>query len=177
VLEKRAAQPLKVAVHHYYTKEIAMKTFAAVVAAVALVMVSFAVHGVTRGTPAEARAMLQKATDHYKSVGRKQALSDFTAGKPPFRDRDLYVVCVAADHTTAANGGFPTYVGTSVDVLVDAKGHQLGKALWDAATKNPEGSIEYPMINPATGKMESKTTFYSRVADDLLCGVGAYSAH
>jgi hypothetical protein len=110
-------------------------------------------------------------------VGRKQALSDFTAGKAPFRDRDLYVFCVAGDHTIAANGGFPTYVGTSADVLVDVKGHALGKALWDAAAKNPEGSIEYAMINPATGKMESKTTFYTRVADDLLCGVGAYSAH
>jgi len=154
-----------------------MKRFAAVVAAVALVVVSSATYAVTRGTPAEARAMLQKATDHYKSVGRKQALSDFTAGKPPFRDRDLYVFCMDANHASAASGGFPTYVGTSVDAFVDAKGHQLGKSLWDAATKNPEGSIEYPMINPATGKMEFKTTFYSKVADDLLCGVGAYSAN
>jgi cytochrome c len=168
---------LRAAVQPYYTKGIAMKRFTAVVAAVALVVVSSAAHGVTRGTLAEARAMLQQAADHYKSVGRKQALSDFTAGKAPFRDRDLYVICVAADHTLAASGGFPTYVGTSTDVLVDAKGRQLGKALWDAATKIPEGSIEYPMINPATGKMESKTTFYTIVADDLLCGVGAYSSH
>ncbi len=153
-----------------------MKRITAVVAAVALVMVSSAASGITRGTLAEARAMLQKAADHYKSVGRKQALADFTAGKAPFRDRDLYVFCMDANHTSAANGGFPTYVGTSVDAFVDAKGHQLGKALWDAAAKSPEGSIEYPMFNPATGKMESKTTFYSKVADDLLCGVGAYSA-
>jgi hypothetical protein len=31
------------------------------------------------------------------------------------------------------------------------------------------------MLNPATRKVELKTTFYSRVADDLLSGVGAYS--
>lgn len=47
-----------------------------------------------RGTPVEARAMLMKAIAHYKAVGRKQALADFTAQKPPFRDRDLYIVCV-----------------------------------------------------------------------------------
>lgn len=132
-------------------------------------------HAANRGTPAEARDMLHKAVDHFKSAGRKQALTDFTTGKTPFRDRDLYVVCIAADHTVAANGAFPSYVGTSADALVDAKGNPLGKALWDAAGKNPKGSIQYPMLNPATRKLEDKTTFYSKVADDLLCGVGAYS--
>lgn len=58
---------------------------------------------------------------------------------------------------------------------MDAKGNPLGKALWSAAAKNPAGSIQYPMFNPATGKVELKTTYYSKAADDLLCGVGAYS--
>jgi len=153
-----------------------MKRSTLLVLTAALALTGPAVYGATRGTPAEAKAMLQKATDHYKAVGRQQALADFTAGKAPFRDRDLYVVCIAADHTIAANGGFPRYVGTSADALRDAKGTPLGKALWDAATRNPEGSIAYPMINPTTGTMESKTTFYAKIADDLLCGVGAYSA-
>jgi hypothetical protein len=64
---------------------------------------------VDRGTPPEAKAMLQKALEHYKSVGRKQALADFTAKKAPFGDRDLYVVCIGPDHTMVANGGFPAY--------------------------------------------------------------------
>ena len=42
----------------------------------------------TRGTSAEAKAMLQKAIGHFKSAGRQQALADFTAGKPPFHDRE-----------------------------------------------------------------------------------------
>jgi cytochrome c len=118
--------------------------------------------------------MLRKAVDHYNAVGRKQAFADFTAGKAPFRDRDLYVVCMASDHTVVANGAFPSYVGTSADALVDAKGRPLGKAFWDAAAKNVEGSVGYPMLNPVTGKIEEKTMFYSKLADDLLCGVGAY---
>src|SRR5262245_2823457 len=64
-----------------------------------------------RGTPAEAKAMLQKAIAHYKEVGRKQALADFNAKKPPFGDRDLYVFCIGRDLTIVANGGFPQYVG------------------------------------------------------------------
>src|SRR5262249_50633554 len=46
-----------------------------------------------RGTPAEAKAMLEKAVEHYKSVGRTQAFADFNAKKAPFFDRDLYVFC------------------------------------------------------------------------------------
>jgi cytochrome c len=129
-----------------------------------------------RGTPAEAKAMLQKAVEHYGSAGRAAALEDFTAGKAPFRDRDLYVVCVSADHKIAANGGYPTYVGRSADEFVDAKGAPLGKAQWDAANRSASGSIEYPLVNPMTGKLEDKTLFYQKVADDLLCGVGAFSA-
>ena len=129
-----------------------------------------------RGTPTEANAMLDAAVDHFKAVGRDRALADFTAGKAPFRDRDLSVFCVDAKHTVVANGGYPDHVGSSADDLVDAKGSPLGKALWDAARKNPSGSISYPHVNPVTKKPEDKTAFYSKVADDLLCGVGAYSA-
>ena len=129
-----------------------------------------------RGTPAEAKAMLDKAVEHFRTAGREVALGDFTAGRAPYRDRDLYVVCVNSRHTIVANGGYPTFVGSSADALVDANGTPLGKALWDAAGKNPSGSVTYPHVNPVTKKVEEKTTFYSKVADDLLCGVGAYAA-
>ena len=78
-----------------------------------LLLLPFATASITsgfaadRGTPAEAQAMLQKAVAHYKAVGRKQALADFTTKKAPFGDRDLYVVCIGPDHTVTANGGFP----------------------------------------------------------------------
>src|SRR5262249_24183677 len=86
-----------------------------------------------RGSPAEAKAMLQKVVAHYKSVGRKQALEDFTAKKPPFGDRDLYVVCLGANHLITANGGFPQYVGFSADAWKDADGKSVGKQGWDIA--------------------------------------------
>ena len=75
-----------------------------------------------RGTPGEAEAMLKNAVEHYGSAGREQALADFTARKPPFGDRDLYVFCLdptatcllrtAHSHNTLADqltsGGMPT---------------------------------------------------------------------
>jgi len=130
--------------------------------------------GTGRGTPAEAKAMLQQAIDHYNSVGRKQALADFTAKKSPFADRDLYVACIGPDHVETANGGYPSLVGTSADAQKDADGKPLGKTIWDAASSQGEGSVEYRWYSPVSGKIERKIFFVQKVGDDA-CGVGAYN--
>ena len=127
-----------------------------------------------RGKPAEAKAMLQQAVDHYNSVGRKQALADFTGKKPPFVDRDLYVACIGPDHTIIANGGFPYLVGTSVDAWKDADGKPLGRTSFDIASSKGEGSVAYRWYNPVSGKLEPKVLFVQKVGDDV-CGVGAYN--
>ena len=125
-----------------------------------------------RGTPGEAKAMLEKAVAHYKAVGRKQALADFNARKAPFGDRDLYVFCIGPDRIEVANGGFPSYVGMSADAIKDAKGNAVGKAILDTASKG-EGSVEYLWLNPVSHKTEAKISFVEKVGDDV-CGVGAY---
>lgn len=127
-----------------------------------------------RGTPAEAKAMLQKAVAHYVGVGRKQALADFTAGKSPFRDRDLYVVCISIDHRVSASGGFPQYVGMTSDVLKDASSKPLGRAIVDSVSAKKEGTVSYLMTNPLTGNTEPKVLFVEKLSDDV-CGVGAYT--
>lgn len=141
---------------------------------VTLAILGLAAAAASRGTPDEAKAMLAKAVAHYKSAGRAQALKDFNAGKAPFRDRDLYVFCIAPDGVTLANGGFPQYVGTSVNTLKDAEGKPLGKRLIDSAEKG-SGSVEYMWLNPVTKKTEWKVSFTAKAGSDI-CGVGAYEA-
>jgi len=126
-----------------------------------------------RGTPEEAKTMLQKAVAHYKAVGRVRAIADFNAKKAPFFDRDLYVFCIGPNLKISANGGFPSYVGRPVDDLKDAEGNPIGKPLLDAATSAAEGSVQYRWLNPATQKVESKISFVQKVGDDI-CSVGAY---
>jgi hypothetical protein len=127
-----------------------------------------------RGTPDDARAMLQKAVDHYNSVGREQALADFTGRLAPFFDRDLYVVCMGSDHVETANGGFPQYVGTSADLLKDTNGNPLGKTTWDNASTSAVNSVNYLWTNPVSGQTEPKTLFFQKVVTDV-CGVGVYN--
>jgi len=128
----------------------------------------------TRGTPAEARAMLAKAVERYRAAGRTQAFADFNAGKAPFKDRDLYVFCIGMDGITHANGGFPRYVGTSVNLITDAEGHPLGQRLIESVKGKEHGEVHYHWINPVTHKAEPKTAFTVKLGDDV-CGVGAYS--
>jgi hypothetical protein len=128
-----------------------------------------------RGTPDEAKAMLQKAVEHYQAVGRKQALADFTGKKAPFADRDLYVFCLGSNSSNlTAHGAFPQYVGLSVDVWKDADGKPLGKAIQNAAHASDEGSIQYRMTNPLSGSIEPKISFWKNLGEDV-CGVGAYN--
>lgn len=127
-----------------------------------------------RGTPTEAKAMLQKAVAHYSAVGRTQALADFTAGKSPFRDRDLYVVCISNDHRVSASGGFPHYVGMMSDVLKDASSRPLGRAIVESVSTKSQGTVSYLMTNPLTGDTEPKLLFAETIGEDV-CGVGAYN--
>ena len=126
-----------------------------------------------RGTPTEAKALLQKAVQHYLAVGRLQALADFTGKKAPFVYRDLYVFCIGPNRIISANGGFPAFVGTSVEALRDAEGKPLGSAIWDIAATKGQGSVQYRWINPVSGKTEPKISFFQKVGNDV-CGVGAY---
>jgi hypothetical protein len=127
-----------------------------------------------RGTPSEAKAMLAKAIAHYRTVGRKQAFADFTGKKAPFGDRDLYVFCIGPDRVIVANGGYPSFVGSSADILKDADGKPLGKALLDAGSREGGGSVEYAHINPVSHLPESKVAFVQKAREDV-CGVGAYN--
>ena len=125
-----------------------------------------------RATPAEAKALLQKAIAHYKSVGRQQALADFTARKAPFGDRGLYVVCFDPKHTMVANGGHPKDIGTSGDTLRDVNGKSVAQAGWDAA--DSEGVVRYRWFNPVTRNLEMKTAFFAKAGEDV-CSVGVYA--
>jgi cytochrome c len=127
-----------------------------------------------RGTPDEAKTMLQRAVDHYNSVGRDHALADFNAGTAPFIDRDLYVACIGPGGIITANGGFPQYVGLSADVIKDADGNPVGTTIWNDGSQNNEGSITFLWINPVSNQIEPKIFFYQKVGSDV-CGVGAYN--
>jgi hypothetical protein len=147
-----------------------MRALAAAVAVAA----ATATQAAERGTVAEAKAMLARAVERYRSLGRGQALAAFTAKKAPFGERDLYVVCIDEARQIVANGGHPHHVGTSADLVKDLDGRPLGRTAWEAVERTGEGSVEYRLPNPMNRQVELKTTFFHRMEAGVLCGVGAF---
>ena len=126
-------------------------------------------------TPADAKAMLERAVAFYKEHGRKAALDAFNRNQPPFSDRGLYVFCIGPDKRLVADGEFRSFIGQSADILKDATGRKLGEALWDAAQRQGQGEVHYQFLDPATQKMKPKVSFVEKVDQDV-CGVGTYEA-
>jgi methyl-accepting chemotaxis protein len=122
-------------------------------------------------TPAEAKAMLDKAVAYYKEHGRADALKAFNTRKAPFSDRTLYVFCIGPDKKLVADGEYREYIGQSADLIKDASGKMLGQAMLDAAAG--PGEIHYTFFNPATQLMEPKMAYLAKVESDV-CGVGVY---
>lgn len=127
-----------------------------------------------RGTAEEAKALLLKAVEHYKQVGRAKALEDFTGKKAPWVDRDLYVACSNSHHVVVANGAFPSYVGASLDAVKDVHGIPLGESMWKEGDKGGMQSVTWHWFNPVTGKMELKVSILQRLDNDTQCSVGYY---
>jgi methyl-accepting chemotaxis protein len=122
-------------------------------------------------TPAEAKAMLDKAVAYYKEHGRTTALEAFNKRKAPFSDRTLYVFCIGPDKKLVADGEYREYIGQSADLIKDASGKMLGQAMLDAAAG--PGELHYSWFNPATRLIEPKVSYLAKVESDV-CGVGTY---
>ncbi len=120
--------------------------------------------------------MLEKAVAHYQEVGRVQALADFNARKAPFFDRDLYVFCIGPNHIITANGGYPQYVGGAPDVLRDAEGKPVAKAILDAVSDKDEGSVQYRWLNPGLPQDRAQDQFCAQINRGCLRRWGLQSA-
>ena len=126
-------------------------------------------------TPADAKAMLEKAVAYYKDHGRKAALEAFNKNQPPFADRGLYVFCIGPDRTLVADGEFREFIGQSADILKDASGKKLGQSFLDAAQKDGPGEVHYHFLDPATQRIKPKMAYVEKIDQDV-CGVGTYEA-
>lgn len=93
--------------------------------ACAALLVSGAAGAADFGTPAEAKAMLEKAVAAVQK-DKAKALEMFTKGEGGFRDRDLYPYCGGADGKFTAH---PKLVGQSLKELKDKTGKAFGEEI------------------------------------------------
>ena len=124
-----------------------------------------------KGTPEEAKALLDKAVKAIETGGEVKALAAFNDPKGGFQDRDLYVFCSGPDKKVTAHID-KAMLGMDETTIKDADGKAVGAEILAVAAKGG-GTVEYKWKNPVSGKVETKVSFVKK-AGNQVCGVGAY---
>ncbi|HQO28367.1 MAG TPA: cache domain-containing protein [Accumulibacter sp.] len=135
----------------------------------AFLTVSGSVFAADYGTPAEAKAMLDKAVAAVQK-DKAGALAMFSKGEGGFKDRDLYPYCGGPDGNFTAH---PTLVGKSLKDLKDKSGRALGEEVYAAAKPGVVSEVAYMWARPGQTEPVAKVAYVTKVADQV-CGVGYY---
>ena len=123
------------------------------------------------GTPAEAKAMLEKVVTAIKA-DKAKALQEITAGTDGFKEKDLYPYCGGPDGKFTAH---PKLVGQSLKDLMD-KGtppQPLGAEIYKSAQEGKISEVTYMWPRPGEDKAVEKVAYVTKVGDEV-CAVGYY---
>ncbi len=126
-----------------------------------------------RGTLDEARAMAQRAADHWRAhPGDKQVFHDPAGG---FLDRDLYVFMMDRNGVFSVYGTDAKRVGQSASVLPGIDAPAFVADSWAAADGDPDQAwVNYNVKHPLSGEVLPKRSFVVKLGPNLLVGCGAY---
>jgi cytochrome c len=129
----------------------------------------------SKGTAAEATAMVQRAIAHIKKAGRDKAFADFDNKSGAFTDRDLYVVVYDMKGRVLAHGANEKLIGKDVIELRDGDGKYFVKERVEMMSKAPDakGWQDYKFMNPVSRQIEPKSMYLQRF-EDLIIGCGIY---
>ncbi len=121
------------------------------------------------GTPAEAKAMLEKVVVAVKKDEAK-ALEMITKGEDGFKEKDLYPFCAGPDGKFTAH---PKLVGKSLADLQDKAGKNFGKDIMSEAKEGKISEVSYMWPRPDGGDPVQKVAYVTKVKDQV-CAVGYY---
>lgn len=127
-------------------------------------------------TPAEAKAMVEKAVAMFKKDGQDKtwAAIDDKSNKE-FHYLDLYVYVRTFDGNTVAHGANKGLIGHTNLSFRDADGKLYIKEMVDKAKAGQlTGWIDYRFPSPTTHKIEPKTTYYEVVDGKYFFCAGVY---
>ena len=124
-------------------------------------------------SPAEAKALVEKAAAFMKANGKETTLTEISRPGGPFDKGELYVFAYDMTATMVAHPKNPRLVGKNLLEVPDNDGKYFRKDIIEQAKVKGSGWVDYKYLNPKTKKVEPKTTYFIRVNDSILCA-GAY---
>lgn len=125
-------------------------------------------------TEKDAIAMAERGAAYMKANGKEEMMKKISAKDPDFLQGSLYVDM--RDINTGivlAHPVNPAIVGKDLTDVPDANGKKYRREIIELAAKKGKGWVDYMYKNPATGKIEPKTT-YILLVDGVVLEAGIY---
>jgi len=143
------------------------------IAVVLCLFVAVSVFAQQRGTPAEAKKMVEEAITYLKANGQEKAFAEFNNPKGKFVDRDLYIMVYDMNGTCLAHGATKERIGKNFMDSKDDAGNYVIKPRVEMAKTKGSGWQDYIWANPISKKVEPKTAYFERY-EDIIVSCGAY---
>jgi signal transduction histidine kinase len=116
----------------------------------------------------DAVAMVEKGAGLMKSVGKEEMIKRINAKDPDFVQGALYLTMRDAKGVILANPVNPMMIGKDLVDVPDADGKLFRREILELSKKKGKGWVDYKFKNPASGKVEAKTTYIQLVGDVTL---------
>jgi len=140
-----------------------------------VVGMTLAAYGQERGTPADAKQMVEDALAHIKQVGPAQAFEDFSTPGGKWHKKDIYLFCYNLEGTCICQGANKALIGKNLIDFKSADGQPFIRNVVELAKAKGSGWIDYQWPHPQTNKLEAKRSYIARIPGyDGLVGAGAY---
>jgi len=116
--------------------------------------------------------LVRKGIKHLRAHGPKTAFADFNDPKGGFVEGDYYLAVLDLNCVVQANGGNPALVGSDDSQRVDLNGKKFAAEFIQIARTRGRGWVEYLWTNPATRRVQPKSTYVERAGDYVVaCGI------
>lgn len=125
--------------------------------------------------PAEAEALVKAAIAYAKARGRETTFKEITKPGGLFHKHngELYVFVYDLDGRVMAHGQGRSKVGINQINARDPDGREFVRERIQLATAKGRGWHDYKYRNPATGRLEDKTS-YIELWEGFIFGAGIY---
>lgn len=116
----------------------------------------------------DAIALVEKGAAFMKTKGKEEMIKQINAKNPDYVQGPLYLVMRDDKGVVLANPVNPAMIGKDLLEVPDVDGKLFRREILDVAKTKGKGWVDYKFKNPASGKVEAKTSYIYKVGDVTL---------
>ena len=116
----------------------------------------------------DAISLVEKGAAFMKAKGKDEMIKEINAKNPDYVQGPLYLVMRDNKGVVLANPVNPAMVGKDLIDVPDVDGKLFRREILEVAKTKGKGWVDYKFKNPASGKVEAKTSYIYKVGDVTL---------